>query len=209
MRVVKEASERRKEILDVAERLFVTKGYDNASTNDILAEIGIARGTLYYHFSSKEDILDALIDRILESLLANVRAVAEDESIPVLERFTKAVLAGNVDTDAGHMVVEQVHKPQNALMHQKMTERILKGLNPLFVKIVRDGIDQGIFDVEYPEETIEMIIMYANTAFDDLNEHTEEERMQKVQAFIRNVEVMFHMEKGSLLETMIPMFYRS
>lgn len=208
MRVVKEASERRKEILDVAERLFVTKGYDNASTNDILAEIGIARGTLYYHFSSKEDILDALIDRILESLLANVRAVAEDESIPVLERFTRAVLAGNVDTDAGHMVVEQVHKPQNALMHQKMTERILKGLNPLFVKIVRDGIAQGIFDVEYPEETIEMIIMYANTAFDDLNEYTEEERMRKVRAFIHNVEVMFHMEKGSLWETMIPMFYR-
>ena len=57
MRVVKEAEERRNEILDVAERLFGTKGFDNTSTNDILKEIGIARGTLYYHFKSKEDIL--------------------------------------------------------------------------------------------------------------------------------------------------------
>ena len=50
MCVIKEAEERRNEILDVAQRLFTTKGFDNTSTNDILNEIGIARGTLYYHF---------------------------------------------------------------------------------------------------------------------------------------------------------------
>ncbi len=53
MRVVKEAEERRNEILDVAQRLFTAKGFDNTSTNDILNEIGIARGTLYYHFILK------------------------------------------------------------------------------------------------------------------------------------------------------------
>ena len=50
MRVVKEAEERKNEILDVAERLFCTKGFDQTSTNDILKEIGIARGNLYYDF---------------------------------------------------------------------------------------------------------------------------------------------------------------
>ena len=64
MRVVKEAEERRSEILDVAEKLFCTKGYDNTSTNDILNQVGIARGTLYYHFKSKEDILDGMIERL-------------------------------------------------------------------------------------------------------------------------------------------------
>ncbi len=49
MRIVKEAAERRNEILDVAEGPFCTKGYDSTSTNDILAEIGIARGALYSH----------------------------------------------------------------------------------------------------------------------------------------------------------------
>ncbi|MEI3178564.1 MAG: helix-turn-helix domain-containing protein [Lachnospiraceae bacterium] len=68
MRVVKEAEERKNEILDVAERLFGEKGFDNTSTNDILEEIGIARGTLYYHFKSKEDILDAMIERMTEQL---------------------------------------------------------------------------------------------------------------------------------------------
>ena len=76
MRVVKEAAERRKEILDVAEELFVTKGYDKTSTNDILDRIGIARGTLYYHFKSKEDILNAMIERINTSLIARAQTIA-------------------------------------------------------------------------------------------------------------------------------------
>ena len=54
---------RREEILDAAEELFVTKGYEQATTVDIMQKVGIAKGTLYYHFTSKEEILDALIER--------------------------------------------------------------------------------------------------------------------------------------------------
>lgn len=64
----KEAEERKKEILDVAEELFTAKGYDNTSTTDILDRVGIARGTLYYHFKSKEEILDVLINRIMQGM---------------------------------------------------------------------------------------------------------------------------------------------
>ena len=73
MRTVKTAEERKNEILDVAEELFAEKGYDNASTNDIIARIGIARGTLYHHFGSKEEILDAIVDRMTrEGLIDNM-----------------------------------------------------------------------------------------------------------------------------------------
>lgn len=208
MRIVKEANERRNEILDVAERLFCTRGYDNTSTNDILAEIGIARGTLYYHFKSKEDILDGMIDRILSGIIRKAGRIALDESIPVLERLTQTVLAANVDTKAGDMILEQVHKPQNALMHAKMQKRLLQELIPLFLKMIEDGISQGLMQTEDPEDTIEMLLLYSNTVFDDSIAYTEEERMKKVLAFIRNTEILFHMEQGSLKEAMLPMFYR-
>ncbi len=208
MRIVKEAVERRNEILDVAERLFCTKGYDNTSTNDILAEIGIARGTLYYHFSSKEDILDAMIDRILDGTIRKAESIALDEAVSVLERLTQTVLAANVDTQTGSMILEQVHKPQNALMHAKMQERLLSQLVPLFVKIVEDGISQNLMKTEYPVETMEMLLLYANTVFDESIEYTEEEKQRKVMAFIGNAETLLHMERGSMLEAMIPMFYR-
>lgn len=208
MRVVKEAVERRKEILDIAERLFCTQGYDNISTNDILAEIGIARGTLYYHFKSKEDILDAMIDRILDEIIRKAKNIALNESMPVLERLTKTVLAANVDTKTGDMILEQVHKPQNALMHAKMLEKLLSQLVPLFVKIIEDGISQNLMQTDYPEDTIQMLLLYSNSAFDDNISYSEDVKKRKVLAFISNAEILLHMEKGSLLETMLPMFYR-
>ena len=208
MRIVKEAAERRNEILDVAERLFCTNGYDNTSTNDILAEIGIARGTLYYHFKSKEDILDAMIARLLDDTIRKAEAIALDESVPVLERLTKTVLASNVDTKTGDMILEQVHKPQNALMHVKMQEILINRLVPLFVKIVEDGIAQNLMYTEHPQETMQMLLMYANTVFDDSIEYTAEEKQRMVLAFISNSEILLHMKKGSMLEAMVPMFYR-
>lgn len=208
MRVVKDAAERRNEILDVAERLFCSRGYDQTSTNDILAEIGIARGTLYYHFSSKEDILDAMIDRILDEIVRRASQIALDGSIPVLERMTQTILASNVDTKTGDMILEQMHKPQNALMHAKMQERLLKQLIPLFTKLIEDGISQGLMQTDDPEDTIEMLLLYANTVFDDAIAYSEKEKKKKVLAFISNTELLLHMEKGSLLEDMLPMFYR-
>ena len=66
MRVTKEAQERREEILDAAEALFASDGYASTSTNDIIDRVGIARGTLYYHFRSKEEILDAVVLRFTQ-----------------------------------------------------------------------------------------------------------------------------------------------
>ena len=63
------------------------KGYDETSTNDILDEIGIARGTLYYHFKSKEAILDAVIMRMVDNMLAEAREIANNRDIPLLDRM--------------------------------------------------------------------------------------------------------------------------
>lgn len=208
MRIVKEASERKNEILDVAERLFYERGYDNTSTNDILAEIGIARGTLYYHFKSKEDILDAMIERVLNKTIRNARKIALDESIPVLKRLTLTVLASNVDTKAGDVIIEQAHKPQNALMHFKIQEMFTDQLIPLYVKIINDGIKENLMYTEYPEDTIRMILSYANVAFDDKDKYDAKESSRMIQAFIRNTELLLNMEKGSLKEAMEPIFNR-
>ena len=96
MRVVKEAEERKDEILNAAEKLFATKGFDNTSTGDILEAVGIARGTLYYHFKSKEEILDGVIERITNRLMQDAREIARNKELPVLERLTKSIMSLNV-----------------------------------------------------------------------------------------------------------------
>lgn len=206
MRIVKDAEERRNEILDVAERLFCAKGFDNTSTNDILNEIGIARGTLYYHFKSKEDILDAMIERLTNQMLNKASVIALDESIPVLERLTRTMLSLNIDNELGDMVMEQVHRPQNALMHQKLEKMLLGRVNKLMTKIAEDGIRQGIMHTDYPAEAVEMIMTYSYTAFDSMVHYSEEEEQRKIMGFIYHAERVFGMESGSLMEAVKPIF---
>ena len=206
MRIVKDAEERRNEILDVAERLFCAKGFDNTSTNDILEEIGIARGTLYYHFKSKEDILDAMIERLTNQMLEKAAVIALDESIPVLQRLTRTMLSLNVDNELGDLVMEQVHRPQNALMHQKLENMLLGRVNKLITKIAEDGIKQGIMHTDYPAEAVEMIMTYSYTAFDSMVHYSEEEEQRKRMGFVYHAERVLGMESGALLEAMKPIF---
>ena len=206
MRIVKEAEERKNEILDVAERLFGTKGFDNTSTNDILNEIGIARGTLYYHFKSKEDILDAMIERMSRQLIKKAADIFNQKDIPVLQRLTMMMMALNVDGNLGQEVMDQVHKPQNALLHQKMQIGLLTGINPLITSLIEEGIAQGICQTDFPAEVAEMTLLYSNAVFDDLMQYSEDERQQKVTAFIYNLERLLGRERGSMQAAILPIF---
>lgn len=203
MRVSKKAEERRNEILDAADELFGQKGFDGTSTNDILTKVGIARGTLYHHFKSKEDIMDALIERHAVHLLGAAQEIAADKSIPVNERIIRVVMSLNISGENGKEIMEHIHKPQNALMHQKIQKVIINGVPPILTGIIREGIDQGLFSTPYPYECMEMIVAYTNTVFDDdIVNLTNEELASRIQALIFNVERLLGVESGSLMYMM-------
>ena len=209
MRVVKTAEERKNEILDVAEQLFAEKGFDNASTNDIINKIGIARGTLYHHFASKEEILDAMVERMTSRSISRAAAVIADKSVPLLERLSAAVISLSLNSGAGAEVFEQIHRPQNALLHQKMQERLMSGVVPLIAKLVEEGNTDGTFDSPYPDEAAEMIMTYANIAFDALADTTPEQMERKRRAFIYHTERILGAEKGSLDAAIMKIFENS
>ena len=198
MRVVKSAEERKSEILDVAEQLFAEKGFDNASTNDIIKKIGIARGTLYHHFSSKEEILDAIVDRMISRSVAGARGIIKDTRFPLLERLTGAILSLNLNSGAGAEVLEQIHKPQNALLHQKAQERLIGEVVPLIAELIEEGNKCKMFHSKYPLDAAEMIIIYSNTAFDNLAGLSPKEMQDKMEAFIYHTEKILGAKEKSL-----------
>lgn len=207
MRVVKEAEERRNEILDAADQLFGQKGFDGTSTNDILEKVGIARGTLYYHFKSKQDIMDALIERYSVRLLGAAQKIGVDKSIPLNERIIGVVMALNISDGSSKEIMDHIHKPQNALMHQKIQKVIINGVPPILTVIIREGIEQGVFSTPFPYECMEMVVTYMNTVFDDdMVEMTNEERTSRMQAFVFNVERLLGAESGSLMSVVMQMF---
>ena len=206
MRTVKTAEERKNEILDVAEELFAEKGYDNASTNDIIARIGIARGTLYHHFGSKEEILDAIVDRMTREGISQARNIVNDKSLPIIKRLTGVLGSLQVKGSAGNEVMEQMHKPQNALLHQKMQERLINGVVPLIAQLIKEGNESGIFDTKYPNEAAEMIMLYGNIAFDDNENLTPRQKKRKGNAFIYYIEKMLGAKAGSLEKALMRFF---
>lgn len=198
MRITKEAEERRNEILDAAGELFMLNGYDKTSTNAILDKVGIARGTLYYHFKSKEEIMDAWIERSMQVIVGAAQSIAEDKSIPVMERFSRMMQAIKMEDGEDQKVMEGMHKPQNALLHQKINQAVIKSITPVFTSVVLDGISEGLFQTEFPYECMEMAITYANVAFDnDAIEMTEEEQNRKLQAMFYNIERMLGVNNKS------------
>jgi AcrR family transcriptional regulator len=200
MRIVKEVEERRKEILDVADELFAQKGFDGTSTNDIIEKVGIARGTLYYHFKSKECVMDAVIERYNVRILDAAQEIAADKSVPVNKRIIGVVMALNISDGSSKEIMEHIHNPQNALMHQKIQKVILSGVTPILTGIIREGIEQGLFSTPFPYECMEMVVAYTNTIFDDgMVEMTNEERASRIQAFVFNAERLLGAESGSLM----------
>ncbi len=198
MRSIKSAEDRRNEILDTAEELFAYQGYDSTSVQQILDKIGIAKGTFYYHFKSKEEVMDGIIDRINNKLLAAARQVLDNKELTVHEKIFQAIMSLKLDTPISDEIIAELNKPQNALMHQKILTVMIKKVTPILAEIVKEGIEQGIFHTPYPYESSEMLITYTQVIFDDaLFTLTMEEQGARIMAFIHIMECMFQVEPGS------------
>ncbi|MGC8140544.1 TetR/AcrR family transcriptional regulator, partial [Salmonella enterica] len=88
-------------ILDAATSVLGSKGYDLMTMDDVAGAVGISKPSLYKHFKSKEEILDAVIDRITGTLMREAEAIAANQQIPLLDRLTGSIMALNVDSRIG------------------------------------------------------------------------------------------------------------
>ncbi|MCC2538213.1 TetR/AcrR family transcriptional regulator [Bacillus paranthracis] len=199
MRIVKEYEERRKEILETAERLFLTKGYTKTTVNDILKEIGIAKGTFYHYFKSKEEVMDEIIMRIIKEDVAKAKVIVSNPNIPVLEKLFRVLMEQSPKSgDVKDKMIEQFHQPNNAEMHQKSLVQSIIHLSPILTEILEQGIEEGIFSTSYPQETIELLLSSAQVIFDDgLFQWKPEEMMRRVKAYIKMMEVSVGAKEGS------------
>ncbi|MDQ4483207.1 TetR/AcrR family transcriptional regulator [Bacillus cereus] len=208
MRIIKEYEERRKEILETAERLFLTKGYTKTTVNDILKEIGIAKGTFYHYFKSKEEVMDEIIMRVIKEDVAKAKVIVSNPNIPVLEKLFQVLMEQSPKSgDIKDKMIEQFHQPNNAEMHQKSLVQSIIHLSPVLTEILEQGIEEGIFSTSYPQETIELLLSSAQVIFDDgLFQWKPEEMMRRVKAYIKMMEVSVGAKEGSfnyMLEVLI------
>ena len=206
MRIVKDSAERRTQILDVSEELFASKGYVSTSTNDIIEKVGIARGTLYYHFKSKEEILDAVVLRFTNNLIKKAREVSKDTSIPLLDRISLTMKSLSSDSPLGRELLSEIHKSENALLHQKVQDIMISNIALIFEQMIKEGNEQGLFNCSYPLAVADMIITYSYIAFDSTREISLEDKKLLINGFIVNIERLLGVAEGSLVNSILKIF---
>jgi len=161
-RIVKEPEIRRNEILDAAERLLFTKGYEQMAIREIVDELQIAKGTVYHYFESKQALLMALVERIGEQAEQLVLPIASSREMPAQDKLLRifAVLnqykQENLDLVFAFMRVW--YADENALFRQKLYLARVKRLAPLLSQIIRQGITEGVFTTAYPDQAARTIL---------------------------------------------------
>lgn len=201
MKTVKDGEVRRREILVAARELFVKKGYEQTSVNDILKIVDIAKGTFYYYFASKEEVLEAIILDIVEEGARRAEMILKDKSIPLVNRIMMAIMAQAPEFEGSDQIKEELHKVENAKLEQLYLKAMLKRMTVVLKEPFLEGIDRDIFHMEYPTECIESILLLGHMMFDcDVFEWKMEDYPRKIQAFLCNVEKMLGTEEGELKE---------
>lgn len=200
MRIVKEHDERKNEILDAAEKLFMTKGYEKSTVNDILNELSIAKGTFYYYFKSKQEVLEEIVSRYADNVLNRVYEIINQNNVDPLEKLMRAFMSMQIRSHVSEEMMEELHKSENALLHQKTLNKMIAAMAPALVKIIEEGIGKQVWRCRYPLEYMQIILASSLTLTDEDFELDGDSKMKVMTALISLLEMMLEVHEGSFLK---------
>ena len=160
-REVKRPEIRKNEILDAARKFFFQKGFNQTSVQDIINELGIAKGTFYHYFTSKIDLLDKLTDRTTNEMYVSLKPIVESDA-NATDKFNKISKAASAmkmaNIDVFVVIIKVLFKDENTIIREKMYRNSVKKTIPLYSTIIKQGIAEGIFDVRSPDDVAEILI---------------------------------------------------
>lgn len=183
---------RKMELIKIAYDLFITKGYENTSVDEIIAKAGIAKGTYYYHFESKEQMLEEVINMMIDTGVERAKQVVES-NLKLEEKLVFTILALRVAPEEESMQ-NIIHEKENIILHKKTNDRIIEEATPILSKIAKEAQKEGIFKIDDNiEERVRMTLILSNEMFDhdEINEN-------KILVFIDTLEKIYGAKPGSL-----------
>ena len=188
---MKKGERRKDELIRIAYRKFLEKGYEQTSVDEIIEEAGVAKGTFYYHFPSKEATLEAVIDMMITEEVSRAREAAASP-VPVPVKMAAVIGSFRPEREEKSMAMA-VQDRENFRLHEKLNKRLLAEAVPLLSVVVREGIRQGIFACEQVEERVKMMLILSSGLFDD-GDFTENDAA----AFIDIAEKTFGAKPGTM-----------
>ncbi|HEY2598661.1 MAG TPA: TetR/AcrR family transcriptional regulator [Candidatus Dormibacteraeota bacterium] len=148
---------RREAFLDVAQHFVQTKGFDAMSIQDVLDELDASKGAFYHYFDSKQSLLEAVVDRFADAALATVAPVLNDANLPAIRKLER-IFSGIASFKAQQKefvvaMIEVWNSDGNAIVREKLRRLTVNRLGPLLSAVIEQGISEGTFAAQSPDET--------------------------------------------------------
>ena len=189
---MKKGEKRKLELLQIAYKMFLTRGYENTSVDEIIEEAGIAKGTFYYYFKSKEQLLEEVIGMMIEEEAQKARLIVGSD-LPVPQKIAAIMAAFRLAQDE-QTIGDALNQPENILMHEKTNRRIIDTIVPLLTEVVEAGVQEGVFACDHIPERVRIILIVSNGLFDDNSHFTKND----VTVFVDMIEKMLGAKKGTM-----------
>jgi TetR/AcrR family transcriptional regulator, transcriptional repressor for nem operon len=156
-----EYNKKRNEILDTAQKLVYTIGYDQMTIQDILNETKMSKGAFYHYFTSKSDLLEALITHMLYGIMDTIQPIVDDPNLSGLEKlnkyFKQAASWKTARKPFFIAVIKSWYSDGNILVRIKSEQATIKIARPMIDKIIAQAIEEGDIHTDFPEYATQMI----------------------------------------------------
>ena len=188
---MKKGERRKQELLQIAYRMFISRGYENTSVDEIIEETDIAKGTYYYYFETKEQMLEEVIGMMIDQEMEAAGRILQAE-IPVPQKII-GMISSLRPTQEERPIEGALMQPENIVMHEKIRKKIVEMAVPLLSKVVEEGIGQGIFACDNIAERVRMLLVISSSTFDE-DCYTERD----IEVFIDMTEKLLGAESGTM-----------
>jgi AcrR family transcriptional regulator len=164
-RIVKPPAVRRAELIDCAQGLFLRKGYEKTTINDVIEATGLSKGAFYHHFRAKEDLLEAIAARFGQQALGNVASLQEDPPRGALERLNRLLAMGREwkieNLPALRAMFATLMRPENGVLYHRIVRAVFDAVAPALSAIIEQGAREGAFDVADVQTATETLLWLA------------------------------------------------
>lgn len=147
------------EILDTAEPLFYAKGYHETAISDIVKKMGVAQGTLYYYFKSKDEILEALINRHMSTFTSEIKPIIYSDSMAPPHKIASVIQAifRTIQYKDG-LLFDFLHADRALHLANKLSRQGKQLVAPWLLKIIEEGKQQNYFHVCHPQAAMSLVL---------------------------------------------------
>lgn len=192
-RVVKKPFERKLEIVEAARLLFQTK---KITLQEVMDCLGIAKGTIYHYFRSKEELLEAVVEEIVQKHLEKMEFLIQKMEGNALQKMQAVIESGR--SLGAPDLLNELHKKNNEAMHTRLLAATLMKLAPLYGKLIEQGCKEGLFQVESPRECAEFLLSAIEFLTDSgIYPWSKADLHRRMKAFPQLIEQQLRAPRGS------------